>query len=108
MAIKGKAGMNTTETIATHAVTLTALTNLPMVKNHTFIFTEYFMDMQQLIDDINELASHMLTVGGKMTYCAGFDEFILHRAGELIGAAGIAYQWADEIQNEYNNKNNVE
>lgn len=45
------------------------------------------------------LAAHMADTGADMDYFGGFAEWAQH-GKELLGAARIARQWADEIEAE--------
>lgn len=55
------------------------------------------MTQAQIAAQLNKLAHEMITVAAHMDYYGGFAEWALH-SRELVGAARIAYQWADEIE----------
>jgi len=52
---------------------------------------------QEIAKQLRWLSKHMLDIATSMDYYGGLAEWAQHGA-ELAGAAGIAEQWADEIE----------
>ena len=58
------------------------------------------MTKQDLVDHIRDLSEHMLTVANEMQYYAGVHEELYDKGTELLGASHIAKTWADELEGE--------
>lgn len=59
---------------------------------------------QAIAGALRNLSERMSTVGSAMTFFVGFDGEMVDHGREMIGAAGIAAQWADKIQEKLEQK----
>lgn len=52
----------------------------------------------QIAAYLRDLSRRMLICGTAMDYCGGFDDNMAARGLEMIGAARMAHDWAQEIE----------
>lgn len=60
------------------------------------------MNKNKIPDKLKCLADHMIDVANEMEYYGGFNGEMKEKANELLGAALIAQQWANGIEEEVN------
>lgn len=56
------------------------------------------MTTGEIITRLRAVAAEMASLGVAMDYYGGFNGLMAQHGREMVGAAGIAREWADEIE----------